>query len=366
MAEILVLWNEVLSKNSILAIPLHHFQRSINQSKLKEVLEMEAVKAVNNVGIDINKSIVCECLRAPLSFISGFGPRKANLFYMKIKKYQVVMRLQLLTSRILTQKVFVNSCGFILVKSDDDLLDSESDRNNELKIELLDITRIHPDLYPKAKAIAKYITDNEYSSCDQQLEVIFNEPAHINNFDLNDFLKRSESDKGQSNNQINIKFIIEEFQGPFKDPRPEHIDLSTEEIFYLLINETKATFNEGHFVVAKVTRIDEQHVKLPNGTFSKTLHVKCKLSNGLDATLWIKDIFDEKSEEGSRLDKLDKETLKNKFPEGMNFQARIRQINRLKFKVDLTAKNTDLSDHRKYIAVSELYQYFNPNEAEDL
>ena len=356
MAEILVLWNDVLSKNTLLSIPLHPFQRYINQARLKDVLETESVKAVNSVGIDINKAIICENLRAPMNFISGFGPRKANNLFIQLKKYkQILMRLQLLTCKLIKQKIFIGCCGFLLVKTDDNSeMDEERNNDNNLIADPLDTTRIHNDMYSKARAIAKYVCDGEINKSDSQIEAILQDPRRLNNFDIIEFQKKYE-EKGSNNinnHPITIRFIIEELQNPFKDPRPEHIDLSTDEIFYLLVNETKSTFDEGHFVVAKVVRIDEQHVK-------------CKLSNDLDATLWIKDIFDENSKEGLRLDKLDKEKLKEKFPEGMSFQARIKQINRMKFKVDLTAKNSDLSNHKKWIQISELYNHFRPVESED-
>ena len=192
------------------------------------------------------------------------------------------------------------------------------------------------------------VTDEK---CDDLIEAIFHDPSRLNKFDISEFLKK-EDKSNPFNHPTIIHFILDELQYPFKDPRPDHVDLSTDEIFYLLINESKTTFDEGHFVVARVINIDEQHVK-------------CKLANDLDSTLWIKDIFDENSKEGLRLDKLDKEALKEKFPEGMSFQARIKQINRMKFKVDLTAKNSDLSNHKKWIQISELYNYFKPVESED-
>ncbi len=54
MAEIISLWNEKLSKNGILSMNLHPYQRFVNQVALRNSLENVIIEIVNLVGLDIN------------------------------------------------------------------------------------------------------------------------------------------------------------------------------------------------------------------------------------------------------------------------------------------------------------------------
>jgi transcriptional accessory protein Tex/SPT6 len=59
----------------------------VNQAKLQEALEDVNVASVNAVGVDINLIVNHEHMQILLSFLSGFGPRKAKNFIQKIKEY---------------------------------------------------------------------------------------------------------------------------------------------------------------------------------------------------------------------------------------------------------------------------------------
>ena len=59
----------------------------VNQSKLQESLEDINVKCVNDVGIDLNVLVNHDHMHILLSFLSGFGPRKAKRFIQSIKQY---------------------------------------------------------------------------------------------------------------------------------------------------------------------------------------------------------------------------------------------------------------------------------------
>jgi transcriptional accessory protein Tex/SPT6 len=61
-------------------------QKMINQAKLQDALEDMSVICVNKVGIDLNLIVNHDHMHILLSFISGFGPRKAKKFIQMIKK----------------------------------------------------------------------------------------------------------------------------------------------------------------------------------------------------------------------------------------------------------------------------------------
>jgi len=50
----------------------------INKHKLHEALEDKIIGVVNNIGVHLNEIIENPHLHAPLQFISGLGPHKAQ------------------------------------------------------------------------------------------------------------------------------------------------------------------------------------------------------------------------------------------------------------------------------------------------
>lgn len=80
MNEVLNLWSFVIQENQALNLNLHPLQKMVNQAKLQEALEETNVACVCAVGVDINLLINHDHMHILLSFISGFGPRKAKHF----------------------------------------------------------------------------------------------------------------------------------------------------------------------------------------------------------------------------------------------------------------------------------------------
>ena len=57
----------------------------MNQARLAEGLEEVNIRAINEIGLDLNLVCEHEHMHAMLQFVSGFGPRKAKKFISKIK-----------------------------------------------------------------------------------------------------------------------------------------------------------------------------------------------------------------------------------------------------------------------------------------
>jgi transcription elongation factor SPT6 len=342
LAEICQLWHEEPNKNFCLSLPLHALQRSVSPTKLLEFLESEAVKVVNSVGVDINKSCEHQHLQSVIQFVSGLGTRKAHYLIDKLSRnHTLFMRVMLATPpKILGDIVFYNCAGFLKVKRSRD--------SQICDFNPLDVTRIHPENYPLANKIAlSAMDDNFKDSSSEAIKIILKDPKRINILDLDEYIKTSQ-EKGNKYTKFNIYFIKNEFQNPFCDERPPHKDLTSSELFYLLIGDP--TFKKGQMVNATVLRVDEEHVK-------------CRLTNDLEATIWYKDVFEDSD---IRPDEEKIREMKETFKPGMVVNARVKSINEVNFKIDLTIKHSELLSVKNHMDVNRIqYNYFVLVENED-
>ena len=329
LEEILQLWNEDINKNFCLKMKLHPLQRMVSQKKLMEMMEQRAVQIVNNVGVDINKAFEFSHLKNSLMFVSGLGPRKAQMMLEKIIPLNgLSMRVQIMANSILGKRVRTSCNGFIKIKRDlanDDLH----------KYDLLDMTRIPLDMYPLANKLIKSALEDEHLKDGvDMVEVILKDPKKLEVLDCNEYIRKQT--ENQNVNAHSLRFMIDlikaELNAPFKDPRKEHKDLTALEIFLLLIGDE--TFRVGQITLARVIKVDEQHVK-------------CRLMNDLEATVWINDIF-ESNERASNNE------MKIRYKEGTIFEAKIKSINENNYKIDLTTKPSVMKNHQQSMNVDEL------------
>jgi transcription elongation factor SPT6 len=346
LAEISQLWHEEVTKNFCLSIPLHPLMKSVNQIKLVEALENEAVRIINFIGIDLNKTCEFSHLNSTLQFISGLGPRKSNdLINRIISKGFIENRTELIEDpKLMKKKVFTNSSGFLRIK--------RNKKENILDIDPLDSTRIHPENYPLAYKVAKATLDENISASYPQKEAVksvLKDPRKLECLDLQEYIKKS-YEKGNKNIEMQINFIKSEFQKPFFFERI-HKDLQPSEIFHLFLNDS--TFCRGQLVHATVLKVDEHHVK-------------CKLTNELEATIWVNDLFDEDRPEDKKTDEMKIMEMKQRFKEGMVIDGRVKSIDEHKFKIDLNLKQSELESVKNYYLVRGHDKYFEINEDEDL
>ena len=335
IAEITQSWHEEISKNFCLSIPLHPLIKTINQNKLYTYLELEALKIINHIGIEINKASDYLHLRSPLQFISGLGPRKANFLINKIYAIGGLKLRVLLINQpaILGEKVFNNCAGFLKVKK------SSASSEDDVYYDILDITRIHPNNYPFAKKISKSAMDDTFNkTTDIAARTVIQDPARLNCLDLQDYIKKT-SEKGVKQIGTDIFFITAELTKPFKESIIEpHKDLTASELFLLLIGDQH--FRKGTYILAKVIKVDNQHIK-------------CKLPNDLDATLWVKDVYDDENITENRL-----KEMQEKFKEISFIETRVKNYNENTFKVDLISKEDALVNIKNYIEIDKLDKNF--------
>jgi ribosomal protein S1 len=183
-----------------------------------------------------------------------------------------------------------------------------------------------------------------------KIQEIIRFPDKINILDINEYIKKqSENLKGTEIDHLKfmLKLIKEELTHPFRDLRDERKDLQQQQIFHLLIGDEN--FQKGMITVAKVLRIDPEHVQ-------------CKLQNDLAAALWFNDIL-----EDSEIEKGSKEKIKALFKPGSAFEARIKNIDYTNYKVDLMTKPSEMRTHKNYIPnVEQLSNFFELTDEDRL
>lgn len=110
-------------------------------------------------------------------------------------------------------------------------------------------------------------------------------PKRLKELDLKQYsLELEKTD--QQNMLMLVEYIIEEFSQPFRDPREYRtttkLNITNQQLFYMLIDESERTFKRGMIVTATVSRVFDNMVL-------------CRLDNGLDATIQKNDL--EKTDE---------------------------------------------------------------------
>ncbi|MBR5475280.1 MAG: RNA-binding transcriptional accessory protein [Bacteroidaceae bacterium] len=132
------------------SIGVGQYQHSVDQTKLKERLDIVVESCVNKVGVNVNTAT-----KQILTHISGLGPALAeNIVRYRAENGEFRTRKELLKVPRLGNKAFEQAAGFLRVVGGDELLDS---------------TAVHPESYSVVSRMAKdagvslerFITDEE-------------------------------------------------------------------------------------------------------------------------------------------------------------------------------------------------------------
>lgn len=169
------------------SIGVGQYQHDVNQSRLKQSLDMTVTSCVNSVGVDINTA-------SPqlLTYISGIGPSLARaIIDYRDANGQFTSRAQLLKVPRLGAKAYEQCAGFIRVPS---------------SAQPLDNTAVHPESYDLVQLMAKDlgVTINQ----------LINDSNLISSIDLNRYV---DDHRGLPT----LRDIIAELLKPGRDPRTE-------------------------------------------------------------------------------------------------------------------------------------------------
>jgi len=354
LAEILQLWNDEIISNGCLRMNLHPLQKNINQSKLIERLEIEAIRVVNNIGVDLNRIKDHNHLKTLLNFISGLGPRKAAYFIEKVlSSGELICRQDI--SLIFGPRVLNNLVGFIIVKqytfmdldknimSENQNLITSSDLSKHAC--LLELTRIHPESYFYARGMINSSIEKKTLNENEKIELVFRDPSVLQEIETADTIKKQE-EKGNFAIKYILDLIMSELYFPFKDPRKAHQEIGELDLFKMMTKESPV--EPGSIVLAKSIKVGRSSVF-------------CKLENDLEAVLYKNDIFDE----AIPIEEIE-ERMNRMYPKNSLFYARVKNINKLNFKVEIQTRPSKMASHEGEVNLSFLDDYFKIEHKEDL
>ena len=253
-------------------------QVGARETRLK-YLHRAAVNVVNLVGVDVNAAISFTWMRAPLKFICGLGPVKAERLIKAIantSSARLNSRAEL--AEYLGPHVLTNCASFIRIHS-----------TKGFTSDPLDDTRIHPENYGLARKMAadamemsleemaRDQADGEGSAVTMEdvatgaVIKVMQQPARLDDLLLDEYAKELIK-RGQPSKHLTLFDIKAELQRPYADLRTVVKTISAETIFEMLTGESERTLWMGAPVRATVVR-------------SMDRMAMCRLPSGLPAML---------------------------------------------------------------------------------
>ncbi|KAI8347945.1 SH2 domain-containing protein [Mortierella sp. GBAus27b] len=294
----------------------HPLQHLVGTDRLRELLERALINIINAVGVDFNAVVDSPYKAHMLQYICGLGPRKSQGLIKNIEADQnngsLDKRGDLVVRKLLTWNIFMNCCSFLRV-------------HTNYGGDVLDETRIHSEDYNLARKMAADALEideeglEEYDNASQHVEELMKDDGaeKLNELLLEDYAHQLEIIQHKPK-RMTLETIKVELQHPFKDPRRPFEKASPDMIFTMLTGETDQSLKEGFIIPVLVTRIRDKNAM-------------CRLDCGIDGILAIQNIADSKI--GSISDVLS---------ENQTLQAKILRLDKEKFFVDLTCKESEL------------------------
>ena len=167
------------------AIGVGQYQHDVDQTKLKDALDMTVMSCVNSVGIDVNTAS-----RQLLAYVSGIGDTLAgNIVAYRAEHGDFQSREALKKVPRMGPKAFEQSAGFLRVPTGSNILDN---------------TAVHPERYPW---VARMAADAGMST-----DCFVRTPEAFRKVDLNRY---TDDKTGLST----LSDIISELEKPGRDPR---------------------------------------------------------------------------------------------------------------------------------------------------
>ena len=164
--------------NDILSLDLHPLQSCVRPQMLLRALQSTLCRFVNERGVHLHEVCAHTFHWRILQFVCGLGPRTARALFDYVVAEVIISRANLLEKvdvirhyhnegddegpivlreGVLTQKVYQNCAGFLIVKTDDD--DDDDDDSCPF-----DATRIHPESYNLAIQVRLCCLDVNHTS----------------------------------------------------------------------------------------------------------------------------------------------------------------------------------------------------------
>ena len=235
------------------------YQHDVSQNKLKDNLDFVVSKAVNNVGVNINTASP-----SILKYISGITKRYIDkIIDYRNTKGKIKSRKEL--EKILSDKVYEQSIGFLRIPDGDNILDS---------------TSIHPESYE--------VVLNLLKSLDMKLDDIGTSKLKeaLNSVNIEDYSKKLNTDI------YTLEDVIKSLISPKRDPRDDMpqpllksdiLDIKDLKVGMKLQGTVRNVVDFGAFIdiglhedgLVHISKITDKYIKHPNEILSVGDIVDC-------------------------------------------------------------------------------------------
>lgn len=169
------------------AIGVGQYQHDVEQTKLKKKLDLTVESCVNLVGVDINTAS-----KYLLTYISGLGPKLAeNIITYRTEYGRFKNRQQLKKIKLMGEKAFEQSAGFLKITDGDNPLDASA---------------VHPETY--------HIIEKMTKDLNIKIHEIIGNKKIIQNIKIENY-------KTKTVGIETLKDIMRELAKPGRDPRDE-------------------------------------------------------------------------------------------------------------------------------------------------
>ncbi|XP_078444726.1 global transcription factor group B1 isoform X2 [Wolffia australiana] len=292
-----------------------------------EMVEQIMVEVTNQVGLDVNLAASHEWLFAQLQFISGLGPRKAAALQKALARAGSVLSRKELAMGVLKKKVFINCVGFLRVRHSGGAAGAAAAH----MMDLLDDTRIHPESYELAKAMAKVVCAHDLGEAVEDMDEDAQEMAVEHVRDKPEVLRALHVGKyaedverrlpGGARKRETLRDIKMELLCGFAERRATFKEPDQDEEFLMVSGETDETLAVGRVVQVTVRWVQEQRIV-------------CALDSGLRGVISVaEDLCDDRDEAGR---------VHEKVREGDVLTCRIKAVHKHRCQAYLTCRESDL------------------------
>ena len=237
------------------------YQHDVAQNKLKESLDFVVEKAVNSVGVNINTASP-----SLLKYVSGINSKNIDkIIEYRNEKGKINTRLELKKNKILTDKTYTQSIGFLRILEGDNVLDA---------------TSIHPESYEIVEKLLKKLgLKLENIGSNELIEKL-------------DSINKEECSKELNTDIYTLEDIIESLKKPNRDPRDEMVgpilksdilDLKDLKVGMKLQGTVRNVVDFGAFIdiglhndgLVHISKISKNYIKHPSEVLSVGDIVDC-------------------------------------------------------------------------------------------
>ncbi|GAB4816099.1 hypothetical protein N2152v2_003145 [Parachlorella kessleri] len=366
----------------VLALQLHPLQASLPEEERMAGVVRTLCTVVAQVGVDLNAVASTPWLQPPLQFVPGLGPRKAAALLRAVTRSGgfVESRNQVWRELgVMGNRVFRNCGAYLRVRA------AVKGMAN-LELDPLDDTRVHPESYQHAIAIAQSaVAGGGDEAGEVAVENALARPQDVESLDLEAYAAHL-AGEGAGNKLATLIDIQQEFVRPYGELRHELAPPTAgrqagsvvlvprrlpgegglgaavrlpagegrsvghtqqdEDIFWLCSGETKDTLRPGRKVEARIRYVTEEDAR-------------CVLPdiNNLEAVIRAQDV-------SSSADRVD---CRDFLKPNDTVTARVRFVDPQQGLIELTTRsrdlNSDLHWEREYLGAAD-ESYYVPDETE--